>query len=318
MLGLFRKKIFVNNIFLLGYTFLLYYPLLWHGVDPNFLSEGVLSELMNGIAQSSILVYILTTLVVLAQALMINEITSKHRLDEVNSMFPGMTYVLFLAIFHNGTILNSSLIANFFVILSLSNIVDFYKEKDDSTKTFNAGFFIAIASLINAAYSPLLVFPIFTLFGFRKTDFQETLQIFTGLIVPFLVMWCLTYIFEIDYKWISDQWQPGLELPVNNLQETIQIGFYALCLVVVLLMQNAFLAGMNIHAKNKNGGLYYYFIFAIAGLLLFSGIDTDNLLIITPVLAYFFSIIFIKTRPALGELIHLLLIGFLIYMHFLM
>lgn len=321
MLGLFRKKIFVNNIFLLIYTILLFCPILfWDDIRPEFVSEGILSEHMYFLNGSEIKIYILTVLMVFFQAVMINDFTSKHRLDEVNSMFPGMTYVLFLAIFENGTILNPALTANIFVILSLSNILDFYKEKGIPTKTYNAGFFISVASLLNAAYTPLLIFPMMALFGFRKTDFQELLQIITGLISPFLMVWCLFFILDVDFHmfddWVAGYWNPGLELPYTNLVEMLQIGFYSFCLAIVILMQNSFLTGMNIHAKNKNGGLYYYFVFAVAGLILFSGIDSDNLLILTPVLAFFFSVIFIRLRPAFGELIHLALLGLLTYIQF--
>ena len=320
MLTLFRKNIFINNIFLLLYAVLLQVIAYSAGAEEVSFGEGLLGELIRNLNINPVTVLVITILLTFFQAALINRFSSSNRLDSDNSMFPGMTYILFVGLFTHAHLLNSSLIANTFVILSFGNIFEFYKGRGYPAKTFNAGFFMIVAGLIHSTYLPLVLFPLTAMISYRKTDLREVLQIFLGILTPLVLAVGLYYLLgrldEFPDRLAWDYFNPELLFVIVDESDLAAVIFYCLIILITFLIQGKLLSGKNIHARNKNSSLYFYYLFAALGIILFKERASKEFLIMTPVVAYLFSGVFNMLRPFWGEILHLLLLVFYFYNHF--
>lgn len=320
MLTIFRKNIFVNNIFLLLYTVILQVIAYSAGHQEVNFTEGIARETLGFLAGGPVKILVLTIVLIFFQAALINRISSSNRLDSENSMFPGMVYILFTSMFSSSYQLSSSLIANTFVIIAFGNIFDFYKGRGYPVKTFNAGFYMMTAGLIHAAYLPLILFPFTAIIGFRKTHFKEVLQIIAGIAAPAVLAWGIYFIVDRENlftrRLVTDYFNPDVIFVILEEADLASIIFYCMIIAVTFFIQGKLLGGKNIHARNKNSSMYFYYLFAAIGILLFKEQASRELLLLTPVIAFLFAGVFNMVRPFWGEILHLLLLVFFFYNHF--
>lgn len=320
MLTLFRKNIFANNIFLLLYAAILQMIAYSAGHYQVSFSEGLAGDFLSFLEGGTVKALVITILLTFFQAALINRISSSNRLDSENSMFPGLVYILFTAMFSNSYLINSSLIANTFVIIALGNIFDFYKGRGYPAKTFNAGFYMMVAGLIHASYLPLIFFPFTAIIGFRKTNFKEILQITLGVATPLVLLWGISFLYGRAHffmeRLMTDYFDPDILFIIREEADLAAVILYCLIITTTFFIQGKLLGGKNIHARNKNSSLYFYYLFATTGILLFKDQAARVLLILTPVAAFLFAGIFNMLRPFWGEILHLLLLVFFFYNHF--
>jgi hypothetical protein len=290
VLSLFRKNIFANYLFLLVYALLL--------------------QSLSGFS-------LLGAMVVFTQALFVNYLSSKNKLESSNTLYPGMVYVLLCHLYPGLSEISQPLVANFFVIAGLLNTMDCYQGRNLETKCFNAGFFITLACLVQPSLVPLLLFPIVAIFTYRKTSFREILQILIGHITPLILYYA--------YHWLRFDTYPGDLFPWRVspaeqispwIQKTSLIAMVCLAFFSTFLLKSFLLTHTSIHARNKTQSLYYLSFFGLLSVLLYGLSPLSHALVLWIPLSLLFSHFFSYLRPLFAEILHLFLLLLVVFFHY--
>ena len=184
MLELFRKNLFVYNIFLLTYCVVLRVSWFFFEVPFDHSHDGVLSTyLYDLIGDDSATIKVFAVLVLIYQAIQINRLVSLNRISSENTLFSGLFYLLIISITLAFVPLHASLLANTFLIVMLTDIFKQTKNHDLHLNIFNVGFWAGIGSLLYFPYIiffPVGILGVIYLRTFKSIDFFQSSFRITG------------------------------------------------------------------------------------------------------------------------------------------
>jgi hypothetical protein len=193
--------------------------------------------------------FLISALCVWAQAFMLNFAAIQHRISERKSWFIGGAYIFFASFAPELHALTPGLIANFFFIPALAFMFGTFRVSDCRKELFNAGFFLAIASLFAPACLWLAI-PIY--FGFsslRKFQLAEQGLFLTGLVLPYFVAGAFAFLGDnYDAFWNSLHFRIfGFIRPdwKFSLAQITSMVFYAVSVLLV------YLASLRLMSKNS-------------------------------------------------------------------
>ncbi len=188
------------------------------------------------------------------------------------SYLPGILYILTISSLQELHAFLPVHIATLCVLLSLYFIFDTYHKPIEIAFTFNASFFLALASLF---YLPaLMLFPLvwIAIFVLQKSDNARLLVVpFLGFGVPWLFMWAYTFLKDSDDSMRQDivrmLWTSHNDYLIHPL-------FLALTAVVTFI---AILGGISIfsfyHMLKVSARKYFIILFWMLGLMLVAGLS---------------------------------------------
>lgn len=220
---------------------------------------GISFEGLSTIVSNSILIVLLTT-----NALLINYIYNKHDFFERNTYLPSLIYVLIVCFFPMSIALNGDIIAHFFIILALHELLDI-KQSDDARKiAFNAGLFIGLGTTMNPIF--IYVLPVFSLalLTIRTFVFREHLLVILGFIIPFLWLYYVNANFHLalfDFK---------AELNYNGLSYYLLIVPHVIVILLLLFAYRAIglrLTKSSIRFKRLMTMILYLLVLTILSIL---------------------------------------------------
>ena len=187
------------------------------------------------------------------------------------SYLPGIIYLITVSSFE---VLHSFLpvhIATLFVLISVYFIFDTYHKKVEITYTFNASFFLAIASLF---YFPVVVlFPLvwISIFVLQKDDNWRLLAVpILGFGVPWLFMWVYTFLNDT----YSALWKELVDMLWTRHNEYLfQPYFLLLTAVVAILTTLGSFSVLSVYQRIKVSARKYFVIcYWIMGLVIVSAL----------------------------------------------
>lgn len=152
---------------------------------------------------SSIIALVLISL----QALILNYLLIKNKLSLRNNLLPTYIFILLTGSTHSLTQLSAPLIASFFIMLGILNLLDMYELKDPFKECFNASFFVTIASFF---YFPAIGFFLLIWVSFliyRVISWREWMISLIGFFAASLIVWF--YFF----------WNNQIPLVWNNIEQ---------------------------------------------------------------------------------------------------
>jgi hypothetical protein len=237
-------------------------------------------------------VFIGFTLVVI-NSFFVAQIGSSFLILKKQSYLPGIIYLITVSSVKGLQALLPVHLATFFVLVSILFIFDTYHKKVEITYTFNASFFLALASLF---YLPALVLvPLvwISIFVLQKEDNWRVLIIPTlGFSTPWLFMW--TYSFLNDS--FSSIWKEIIAmLWTHNNAYLIDPFFLFLTAVVTFLTTLGSLSVISAYHRMKVSSRKYFVIFYwMLGLVVVSAlalitIGIEIVILSTIPVAYFIS-----------------------------
>ena len=208
MLQLFRNNQFYTVFFVVCYALILAFNTYLQPIDnlsaqsdkAGFVLQGLMQSIQGRLALALFFILFLT------QALLVNGLVFEFSIVKRNTYITSFVFILCLFLFANGDLLSPALLANFFIILALSNIYQAYDKKNSVIEVFNAGFFIALGALI---YLPLLWYFIFILiawFSLRSFNIKELLILISALLIPFFLLGTYQYVVGHFLDW----WQSDI------------------------------------------------------------------------------------------------------------
>ncbi len=180
-------------------------------------------------------------------AVFISFYTIRQEIVEKSNYIPSFLYVFFSALTLNNSLLHPSLIANVFILLSLINITDTYREEYVLSKIFNAAFFTSVAMFFYINYAFFIIFFFIVLVILRPFNWREWLVGVAGLIAPVFIYFSIGYLINIPF---TDFFTYFLNLFTNFQKPVLSEYFYPLFLCLLIL----FFMGIGKHFRKGLGG----------------------------------------------------------------
>lgn len=183
-------KLFLGNrsgillllpVLVLGYVALnFFYP---HHLPSSQTGFGFYGQLLD---EASLLSQILSPLLILLNAVLINAIFNRNGFMEKNNYLPALVYVVSKSYFHSFYFFTSFGVAETFLVLAFLQIFKLDQNLDGRKSVFNAAFFVGVAASIYPMlflFFPALFFIIWVL---RPFVFRESLLTAVGFLIPLL------------------------------------------------------------------------------------------------------------------------------------
>jgi hypothetical protein len=167
----------------------------------NF-DSGVYKYFSDIFSASSSLSRTIAFIIILFQATLLNYLLIKNNLAPKNSLLPSFLLILFFSSTTSVFQLSAPLISSFFILLAVAELASMYELKFAFTESFNASFFITIASFF---YFPSIIFillPWISFFIYRIVSWREW-------VISFIGMFSAILIFAFFYFWdnrLLDVW----------------------------------------------------------------------------------------------------------------
>ncbi len=313
MLTLFRTNQLFASILLLLYIALLRASAFVVPITTEVRGAGLFSQwVYDWIGVDGTVPGIVAMVLLLLQGFYLNVLVAEHRLASEITLFPGLFYVYacsFLPEFHY---LSPLLLANTFYIIVLGEIYSTYKRIDCAGSIFNIGFWSAVGALFYPAYVFLLLFGFVSLNILRAFRTRERLMMVVGFIVPFFLLG--TWYFWIDKLPFYLQYlQSGFQFidfeAVHASWVYRSLGLSIVLLLIVLFSHRTYMLKQNIETQRKINIIFWGLLTSAFTLLYQADIQLDHLLILALPLGTLLSLNFVRMRPRLAEVIHLLMLA---------
>jgi hypothetical protein len=185
VLAFFRNNQFTSVILLAVYIVLVRLPALlgFIKIPSNIcMDAGIFGgKLCQFSAENSVLSALIAAVLVLFQAILINNLDSVFRLNADRSWFPGLFYILITAVLPSFLFLSPAIIAISFIPIAMRNIFETYKQQAASSIIFDAALWITVGSLF---YPPMIFLLLAAFLGIgilRSFNFRAVLCHFSWL-----------------------------------------------------------------------------------------------------------------------------------------
>lgn len=301
------------NIFLLVYAVLVRGSALWTAGEPRMGHPGIFSQtIYQWIPPYSTTGWVVATLLVVIQGVMINVLVGRYRIASEVSLLPGLFYVLLSSFFSEFLYLSPLIMANTFFILALMEAFATYRKYQAAGAIFNVGFWTAIGSLFYVSHSVVFIVAMIGLGMLRSFNFRERLMVVFGLLTPYVLTAVYFFINNRLPVFYEVQFQNGLgifEFPkATGLIDYVKIGLFGLLLGFLVLSYGNFTKKKNIQKQKYIDLLFVCMAVTVLTLLYQGGIQMDHLLILVPPAAILLSFAFQDARSRFAEAVHLLML----------
>ncbi len=312
MLELFRKNLFIYNIFLLLYLVIL--RISWFFVEAPMLDmqPGILSTyIYSALGAESTLLKLLSIVLIIFQAIQINRVVSLNRLTSVNSLFPGLFYILLISLSINLLPLYPALLANTFIIIMYIDVFNQTRNIELPLKMFNVGMYAGLASLF---YFPYIFFLLVGCLGvlylrtFKMKDFARAI---IGALVPYILLGTILYLSGHLDDLYKDHFNNVFSLiDIDGYfywKDNVIIGIYAMISIVALAISNSFGKGLNIHVRKKISVIFLSLLSAMAMTVMVPHTDISSLLFLSVPLCILMGAMFLTLEKQFAEILHFIL-----------
>lgn len=320
MLSIFRTNQFFANAFLAIYVLVIWSPAFFVQQDV-ILSEGTF--LFDFLSQylppaGSIANYVIAATLALSQAILLNVMVSRYRLTEEITLFPGVFYLLLMGFNSTFWIVNPLLIANFFLLFAIVELVATYKEFSSADRIFNIGLFIGLASLCYFSYIVFLLFAWIGISIVRAIQWKERLILFFGFLSPYFLVGAYHYWQDtLDIFWQNEILANFKLLNFGShkgLDEIVTACLIAFFIFVAIFSYKLYTYKKKIKIQKIIDLLYWIIAISALSVLFQVQINVQHFQILLPILAIFVSINFVMMSKQWSGLLHLfLLVGILIW-----
>ena len=313
MLQLFRKNLFVYNVFLLLYCVFLRSS--WFFIDSAKIDTahaGILSRyLYDLLGIDSVGIKIFSIFLLLFQAIQINRLVSLNRLTSENSLFPGVFYLLLISCTIEFVPLQPQLIANTFIIMMLLDVFRQTRNIQLHLDMFNVGLWIGLASLF---YFPYILFVLIGIIGviyLRTYKWVDTMRAILGILVPYFLIGTIMFMFDH----LGDLWSLQVKGTMSFLdlrgplfwKDYVLIGVFGMIILTSMAMSSTYNAGMNIHVRKKITVIFITLLGALFLMVLTSDTSITSLLYLSIPMSMLVAALFLALETQFGEVLHFLL-----------
>lgn len=281
----------------------------------TFVVTWIFSALPSALLQS-----IVAIVLVFVQAAYMNRIVIRHRLGNEITLIPGLIYVLLTGLFPDLCHLTPALIANTGILMMLSQIFRTYKSPRVADILFNIGFVIGLVAFLVPHYIYLLAIGFVGILIMRSIKLPEILQLLTGTVTSFLIIYGYRYIITDTFDIAYMDWFPTLSMDVlgiYGIQLVVTVA-YVLLAIGLIVNYRAYTSKKIIQAQKKIDLLFWVLLFAGMAMFMDGGMGVGSLVLMSIPVAIFLSINLLNIKkPMMQEMIHLAILAGIFALHFL-
>jgi hypothetical protein len=314
VLSIFRTNQLIYSILLLLYAVLLHTSDLishqsWSPVDSGLLYDLLTSRVdVNGIYGILLSIALITI-----QATMINYIVLENRVGEDQNLFAGLFFILVSSVSPMLLHLSPAMLANTFIIMAISQLMNINKKYSAAEPIFNAGFLIGVAALVFPVYIIFVVLAIAAVGIMRGNQIRELLALTTGLLIPYFLAYAILFLTDQPYQLKIFFDGIGLSKTIashgNHFESMATFVFYTLTIIVIIGHITRLMGRKNIQIQKKLSIIFWALLTGGLGLLISSSLYTDLWVLITIPAGILLGSVFSTLPGRWAESLHLLVLA---------
>jgi hypothetical protein len=207
---------------------------------------------------------VVALMVINVNAYLLVQLNTIHIFIPVRTQMPALFYIMLAACFNPLHQLSPALLASSLIILALYRVINTYKSEGLSYNFLDAGFLIALASLLYfqvILFSPLLLVGLILL---RPFNWREWVYVLIGLGLPFLFLVSVYFVAGIP---ISEYFPDISGIFDRNRQSFTTIQLISWIYIFVILVYGSYfmvttIDNMKIHGRKVFMLFLWYFLFS--------------------------------------------------------
>lgn len=196
MYSLFLKNKIINSSALLLFLLLLRLIHFFIEVEPYSGPAGLLYLEWFSDDIGALMSWVLATVLLIIQLCFILLISIEIKISSEVTLVPGLVFVLFVSLIPELGVLNPLIFANTFILFALHQLFSVSPRNSSGKQIFNAGCWIAIATLFYSSYFALLIGAVSAVNIIRSYRIKDIKVLVFGFLMPFFLMG--TYYFWND------------------------------------------------------------------------------------------------------------------------
>lgn len=179
---------------------------------------------------------IISFIMVLFVAFLIQQVNSRHTLIRVKTKLPAVVFIIIIGGFANLHTLHPVYIAVVFALLGVNSLLSIFNNPEPRLEIFNAGLFLAIGTLFY--YNLIVLLPAFLIsitILRREISGREFFILIIGFLIPVS--------FALSYAYFSDQLNPtflyfqkSIVTPVNHFIRNYPLHMFLGFLILLILL----------------------------------------------------------------------------------
>ncbi len=248
-------------------------------------------------------------------AFMISQINAKHLFLEARNYLPALFFLL-SAIWEPGMQqLNPAVLGLFFVVLGVDRIFISIERTKIGYSYFDAGFFMALASLFYLPYLLFLVITWFAIILFRSIKTRNFLNALIGFIAPWWLVYGLVFFFKGNLTELNAMFLeilPGNQGIKVNLYQIVLFSVVGFSILVASLNLASSPAFKKVRLKRYFYLFFWNFIILVAGSFFLFGHKPVLLVAIAMPVSYLLANYYSHIKP--GILAQGLFLSFILVM----
>ena len=242
--------------------------------------EHVLYDLFFDNGYSFFINQIITLLVVLLGAVLVNFLAIEQEIVSKTNYLPSFFYVLFAFSANTQGVVEPILVANLCVIPALYYLINSYRKDEALKDVFKSALLMGLASFFCIHY--IVIFPIsyVALFILRPFNWRESLVSLLGLVLPLYLYVCLAYLITGHPFDIFNMMQEAIASIHKPFLSKYFIGFIVMILVMFFLsMLNYLNKGFGNKVKTQKSKHVLLWLCLFCGLIVFFEQVSDMILL---------------------------------------
>lgn len=322
MIQFFRQNNFFTALMLIPYTFIVRIAAFFISEGPEpMASSGVLYSVIDGAFENqTILSIVVANLVIAFTAILVNRVVIVHRLSRIQSLIPGLIYIVLVSWMESFLSLTAVHIANFFLMLGILSLFKFSKKTTNGIVVFDCLFYLGIAVLFFTPYIVFVPIALLSLMSLNRFKLRDFVNGVVGFLLPFFIL-CGTFYYvgggisllsgyNINTGFIK--WIINL-----NLKNLIPLSLYAIILLLNILNYAKLVRKNELMVQKKINILYYFLTFSLLSFFILSDQDLDYFIILSLPSAILIGMIVERFKaPAIEEFFHLVILVLVFFIHF--
>lgn len=260
----------------------------------------------------------LSTVLILVQAIALNQIIKDKDISPQNNYVPVFLYVLLISSFNDLLTLSPVLIANTMILISINKIFNFY-ENENILTVFNVAIFISIASIFYFPFVLMLFLILISIWVYRLLHWRIFIVSIMGFLLPYVFLFCYYFWFDQVELYIKYFLQYDITLTFNILslqKEFLYVSillllFVFVSIIKILLEQKE----KKIKIRKRYLILIWMFLLSIGSLFISKHSSFTKYIVFSiPVTVFFTNYLLLIKNKWISEFVFLCLISIFIYL----
>ena len=268
MIQFFRQNNFFTALMLIPYTFIIRIAAFFISEGPEPMNSGgiLYSVFANAFEEQTVLSIIVINLVIAFTAILVNRVVIVHRLSRIQSLIPGLIYVILVSWMESFLSFTAIHVANFFMMLGILSIFKFSKKTTSGIVVFDCLFYFGIATLFFTPYIVYLPICLLSFVSLNRFKFRDLINGLVGFLLPFFVVWGFVYYFKGEISILS-----GYNINTEFLNwvtqlrylNLIPLGIYLLIYLIIFINYRGLVRKKELTVQKKVNILYYLLTFSL-------------------------------------------------------